>query len=310
MRWVYILKCRHFETNKIYFYIGVTERLYRRFWEHFGGRGGINTSIHIPEYVIGLYKIDILGKFLDYINVINSYKAEKYIYNKLKKFNEIEEDYDYNKYEIETFITECMMMNHSKIWNKIRGGKYIRFDIEYKYPENLKLTKLPICKCGLPCDIKCKDNSYLYFRCCKKNMWNDLEELFYLKKKPCDFYKEFTDDIKIRNEYKNNNDKFINIYKNSINWLKNVPTHESKNCLSDFPAYCICSSENYCDSDESEDEDIIYNLQNGCQNYKDSKMISFNNHKLCLCYDCFIEYNEELKNKFIKKSRYLFIDIE
>ena len=83
-----------------------------------------------------------------------------------------------------------------------------------------------------------------------------------------------------------------------------------KTCLSDFPAYCICSSENYCDSDETEDEDIIYNLQNGCQNYKDSKMISFNNQKLCLCYDCFIEYNEELKNKFIKKSRYLFINID
>ena len=63
--------------------------------------------------------------------------------------------------------------------------------------KNLKLTKLPICKCGLPCDIKCKDNSYLYFRCCKKNMWNDLEELFNLKKKPCDFYKEFNDVVTI-----------------------------------------------------------------------------------------------------------------
>ena len=86
MRWIYILKCRHFETNEIYLYIGMTERLYRRFWEHFSGKGGINTSVYIPEYVIGLYKVDILGKFLDYINEINSFKTKKFNVSKFLTF--------------------------------------------------------------------------------------------------------------------------------------------------------------------------------------------------------------------------------
>lgn len=310
MRWIYILKCRHYKTDKLYYYIGQTKRLYRRFWEHIGGNGGINTSIYIPKYIVGLYKVDILGKFLNYIDEINSLEAKKLIYRKLKKFNDdIEEGYEYNsnEYDIENFITECMIINNSKKWHKIRGGKYTRFDAEYKYPENLILKKLPVCKCGLPCDIKCKDESYLYFRCSKKNMWNDLEELFNLEKEPCNFYKEFTDDKQIKNEYNYENDKFIKIYKNSVNWLKNIPTHESRTYSDAFPAYCICSSEiaNDSDSDNEDDEDNM-NLPNGCSIYKKYNMLSFNNEKLCLCRDCFIEHNKKLEKKFNKA--YSFID--
>ena len=39
MRWIYILKCRDGIDDSIY-YVGQTKRLYRRFWEHVGGRGG------------------------------------------------------------------------------------------------------------------------------------------------------------------------------------------------------------------------------------------------------------------------------
>ena len=48
MRWIYILKCSEDYENNIY-YIGQTKRLYRRFWEHDGGKGGVNTSIYKPE---------------------------------------------------------------------------------------------------------------------------------------------------------------------------------------------------------------------------------------------------------------------
>ena len=43
MRWVYILQC-----EDRYFYVGETSRLYRRFWEHQDGLGGLNTSIYNP----------------------------------------------------------------------------------------------------------------------------------------------------------------------------------------------------------------------------------------------------------------------
>ena len=43
MRWIYILKC-----EDDYFYVGETARLYRRFWEHTAGIGGINTQIFTP----------------------------------------------------------------------------------------------------------------------------------------------------------------------------------------------------------------------------------------------------------------------
>ena len=42
MHWIYILQC-----NDGVFYVGETTRLYRRFWEHECGNGGLNTSIYI-----------------------------------------------------------------------------------------------------------------------------------------------------------------------------------------------------------------------------------------------------------------------
>ena len=61
MKWIYILKC---ENN--YYYVGQTSRLFRRFWEHLGGIGGLNTSIYPPENIIAIYRVNRLGKFFDY----------------------------------------------------------------------------------------------------------------------------------------------------------------------------------------------------------------------------------------------------
>ena len=59
MHWIYILKCQD-----DYYYVGETKRLYRRFWEHNEGRGGLNTSIYIPEGIVAIYKVSILGKLM------------------------------------------------------------------------------------------------------------------------------------------------------------------------------------------------------------------------------------------------------
>jgi len=156
MHWVYILKCQ----DNCY-YVGETKRLYRRFWEHHKGNGGINTSIYIPENIVAIYKVDTLCKFFQYNhNVIN--KICNIYFNRnniiLKNFN-IDDD-NYDKLFAENNITECLMI-HTKI-QKIRGGKYTRFDIEYSTPINEYITNLPLCSCGLPCDIKKMKNIIIY----------------------------------------------------------------------------------------------------------------------------------------------------
>ena len=59
MQWVYILKC-----SDDYYYVGETNRLYRRFWEHQEGIGGLNTSTYIPECIVSIYKIKTLSFFV------------------------------------------------------------------------------------------------------------------------------------------------------------------------------------------------------------------------------------------------------
>ena len=168
MRWVYILKC-----SDDYYYVGETKRLYRRFWEHHEGMGGINTSTYIPEGIIAIYKVSTLGKFFEYNNnVMNKICNIYFNRNKtlLDEFNDPEdEDYEYDNLFVENNITECLMLNNVDNWKKIRGGKYTRFDVEYTFPKNNNIKNIPICNCGLPCDIK-KNNehNYLYFRCAKK----------------------------------------------------------------------------------------------------------------------------------------------
>jgi predicted GIY-YIG superfamily endonuclease len=55
MKWVYILKC-----EDDHFYVGETSRLYRRFWEHQSGNGGVNTSILKPQQIVAIYKVDTI----------------------------------------------------------------------------------------------------------------------------------------------------------------------------------------------------------------------------------------------------------
>ena len=202
MKWIYILKC-----EDDYYYVGETTQLYRIFCEHNKCCGELNTSIYRPESIVAIYKVNKLGKFFEYnSNVIDTINKNYTIYNQsgydkrlLKKFND-DVEYDYDNLEVENNITECLMINNKDNWEKIRGGKYMGF-IEYKFPINEYVKELPICKCGLPCDIKKnEDKNYLFFRCPKKNMWNSLKEQFNIDEKPCNFYMEYSKDKQFRLE--------------------------------------------------------------------------------------------------------------
>ena len=210
MYWIYILRCE----DDIY-YVGQTSRLYRRFWEHQDGKGGVNTSIYTPEEIIAIYKVSNIVKFIDYnqeIIKINNDEKLKWSYNtgfnnpKYVLNNWDDDDYQENqegKFEAENNIVECMMIHNKDNWENIRGGKYVRFDCKYKFPNNEYIKELPLCNCGLPCDVKKHDNKEsLFFRCAKKNMWGKFKEMYDIQDEPCKFYREYLTDIELRVEYK------------------------------------------------------------------------------------------------------------
>jgi hypothetical protein len=130
MHWIYILQC-----NDGVFYVGETKRLYRRFWEHECGNGGLNTSIYIPEKIVAIYSVNRLGKFFiydtkvinnDYTTNYNNYFDRNGI---IENFNTNEDTYGYDNLWVENNIAECLMLNNKSNWEKIRGGKYTRFDV-------------------------------------------------------------------------------------------------------------------------------------------------------------------------------------
>lgn len=212
MKWVYILQCKN-----NYYYVGETKRLYRRFWEHNEGCGGLNTSTYEPESIIGIYKVSSLSKFFDYDEIVsnNIYNIYFNRANKiLEDFDEEDEDEEYDNKLVENNIAETLIIHKNKNkedWKKIRGGKYTRFDIEYKLPNDIK--KLPCCHCGLPCDIKKYEgvhdmDHYLYFRCAKKNMWSNMKEMFDINDDPCNYFMKYNDI-----SYKKNYQEFKKKYK-------------------------------------------------------------------------------------------------
>ena len=100
MLWVYILECE----NGV-FYVGQTKRLFRRFWEHENGNGGINTSTNTPRKIVAIYKVATLCKFIEYDNIIIN-RNDNIYFNRcsrlLNEFNTVnEEENNYDEYEAE-----------------------------------------------------------------------------------------------------------------------------------------------------------------------------------------------------------------
>lgn len=183
--------------------------------------------------------------------------------------------YEGDNLDAENNIIECMMMHKKDIWRKFRGGKYTRFDINYKFPNNEFIKDLPLCNCGLPCDIKLnEDENYLYFRCSKKNMWENMKEEFDIDYEPCNFFMKYTKDKELKEKEdkikKERGKKFKYLYKNSY-WLKNVETDNKG-----YPKKCV----------------------GGCNRTSISIKLLYNDNILNLCFDCFIDKNEELSNKY------------
>lgn len=267
MRWIYILKC-----SDNYYYVGETKRLYRRFWEHQKGIGGINTSTYIPEGIVSIYKVSTLCKFFEYNNIVINKICNIY-FNRLKQllenFDNIDEDDEYDNLFAETNITECLMLNNKDNWQKIRGGKYTRFDIEYTFPTNKYIKNLPLCNCGLPCDIKRNDeHNYLYFRCAKKNMWYVMKDLFDIQDEPCKYFMKYTKDIEYKLYYEQKKTNISDLVKKSF-WLYQLAGGHYEFCVG------------------------------GCgKEYDENNTIRYSQRAINLCFDCFINKNNELSKKY------------
>ena len=272
MRWIYILQCKD-EC----LYVGETSRLYRRFWEHMSGLGGLNTSIYPPINIIAIYSAHRLGKFFEYITKVKNadYNLNYNIYfdrgGIIEHFNDDDEEeynYEYNYLWIENNIAERIMLENETRWKKVRGGKYVRFDAEYAFPNNISLNELPNCKCGIPCDIKKNEqHNYLYFRCAKKNMWNKMREEFDINDVPCSFFMKYTNDITYKTEYEKRK-KLIQTLTAKSYWLKSLCGGMYEHCVG------------------------------GCgKDYDGNNTVRYLNKAINLCFDCFINKHEELTKK-------------
>ena len=267
MQWVYILQC-----SDEYFYVGETKRLYRRFWEHEEGLGGINTSTYIPQGIVSIYKVSTLCKFFEYHDMVMNNVCNIYFNRSealLEQFNNTDEADEYDNLFAENSITECLMLHNKDHWHKVRGGKYTRFDIDYTFPINEYIKTLPLCSCGLPCDIKRNDeHNYLYFRCAKKNMWSDMKEAFGIQDEPCKYFMKYTKDIEYK-LYCEQKKKRINVLVSKSYWLKQLVGGHYEFCVG------------------------------GCgKEYDENNTIRYSRRAINLCFDCFISKHNELSKKY------------
>jgi hypothetical protein len=270
MHWIYILEC---EDN--YYYVGETTKLYRRFNQHFNGEGGINTSIFSPVNIVAIYKSCQLNKFFDYnYRIVNNIYDIYFNKNKeiLKNFNSNEYNNlndEYDKLFIENNITECLMLNNKNNYKKIRGGKYTRFDIEYCLPKNEHVQNLPVCYCGLPCDIKKNEKyNYLYFRCAKKNIWPNLREKFDIQDECCNFFMKYKKDINYNIFFRKKKETIKNLTTKSF-WLETL--------IGDVYMYCIGGCGKEFDMDNT---------------------VRYSGRAINLCFDCFVNKHNELSKRY------------
>ena len=275
MRWIYILQC-----HAGFFYVGTTSRLYRRFWEHLSGNGGVNTAIHPPEKIVAVYPVNRLGKFFDYSTKVRNgdYNLGYNIYfdrgGVIEAFNDgkDEEGGGYDSIWIENVVVEKMMSDNASIWKSIRGGKYVRSDVEYPFPRVQVARDLPNCNCGLPCDVvQHREQPYLYFRCAKKNMWGQMRDELGIDDEPCAFFMKYTHDSQFRPEYEARKTKLKSLTSRSY-WLKQaLGLHE----------HCI----------------------GGCgRPYDGDYTIRYERRAINLCFDCFLDKYNELAARY-KKER-------
>lgn len=271
MHWIYILQGCNGQI-----YVGETTRLFRRFWEHEAGEGGINTKIMGVEKVLAIYKVVEIGQFLDYHMMVIDPGAEykRIVFSDFYKAHES----SYDAKVLENALAEHLMISRGDNWESVRGGEYVRFVIKYDKPESSLLGMLPFCKCGLPCDVKVNQKSQIfYFRCPLENFWGGFKEVFDLEDvKPCDFNEIY----KLDEDKKKIADKALKV---RVQKLKSIPSKYP--WVGQLPTFKIKGQCLNCNS-------------------KKKSMITYPYLEVerALCIDCFCEHSEVLEAKLLTPS--------
>ena len=269
MHWIYILECENG-----YYYVGETSRLFGRGNEHFNGFGGVNTSLYTPIRYVAIYKLHKLAKYIELHerhsngHMFDIYFKDRNFENFIYNFNEDTDTTHVDHRGIENDIAERLIDAKSNNWTKIRGGKYIRLDIEYDYPTQINLAHIPLCNCGFPCGVH-HSNNRIHFRCSKRE-WPGFEDDW----KPCNYYQGY---LKDNNEFKNKGSK-IKALMDKSPWLKNL--------VGRMDEYCV----------------------GGCgKEYDGDNIVRHGRRATNFCFDCFLDDDkrEVVKNKF--RSRCMII---
>lgn len=285
MHWIYILRC-----NNNIIYVGETTILYRRLIEHKNGEGSDTTCEFKPYKLMGIYKLIKDGLTFDC--PINKDMYEQGFFDENKSWG----------LELENQITLMYMKAMNTKWDNVYGGKYhVGYRPENNPSNNIKLFR-PYCKCKLPADINIYNNKK-YWRCCKKNCWDGLNEflenkLEYPSLEHCSFYKEYKEKEEyVCENYIYGDPKRKELFKDLIkksNWLDNIPCEEDgivSQCV-----YCNCYV--WCDrTGEWNPNGIIYPFSN-------NEELNFDNLRQ-LCKNCFVNYNNELSKKYTKEIEFL-----
>ena len=88
----------------------------------------------------------------------------------------------------------------------------------------------PLCTCHYLSEVKLsKDKSKIYFVCALKNVWDNFFSDLHIDK-PCDFWKLYTEDIKLKEQYE------IVKERSREKWVLNIPFSMYKI----HPEPCIC----------------------------------------------------------------------
>ena len=285
MLWIYILRC-----NNNIIYVGETTRLYRRLIEHKNGEGSDTTSEFKPYKLMGIYKLIKDGLTFDC--PINKDMYEQGFFDENKSWG----------LELENQITLMYMKAMNTKWDNVYGGKYhVGYRPENNPSNNIKLFR-PYCKCKLPADINIYNNKK-YWRCCKKNCWDGLNEflenkLEYPSLEHCSFYKEYKEKEEyVCENYIYGDPKSKELFKDLIkksHWLENIPCEEDG-----IVSYCVyCNCYVWCDkTGEWNPNGIIYPFSN-------NEELNFDNLRQ-LCKNCFVNYNNELSKKYTKEIEFL-----
>lgn len=249
VHWIYILEC-----DNDYIYIGETTRLYRRFREHIYNHGAVNTTRHIPQRLIGLYKVGDNYSFYKYRNEIRNNEYNQFT------VDDWGDDEETGKLLIENHFTEMYMYLRKQEdnddfsfgdgeWNKVRGGKYTK-QIWSNPTDSMNSEDIldrPMCNCRLPCEVKLSnDGTKIYFVCATKNIWKDMDIDLEVEE-PCDFFKVYNDDVYIVKQYDLIKEKLKDT------WLKNLPEFEYQPCMlcnkkEYFPIFCFSKKRKICQS--------------------------------------------------------------